>query len=160
MPSARSLWFAAPRQVEIRSHELPPIADGQVLVRTSFSGISAGTELLAFRGELDPELPVDETIGALGGTFRYPFRYGYSCVGVVDESRRDAVPAGTTVFAFHPHQDRVRRRRRRSGRPRLGAECGGRRCSRSSRPRYRSASTPVRCWARPCASSDSAQSVR
>ena len=59
-----------------------------MLVRTYYSGISAGTELLAFRGELDPELPVDETIGALGGTFRYPFQYGYSCVAVVEESPR------------------------------------------------------------------------
>ena len=55
--------------------------------------------------ELDPELAVDETIGALGGTFRYPFRYGYSCVGVVEESR-SALTEGTVVFAFHPHQDR------------------------------------------------------
>ena len=60
-----------------------------MLVRTSFSGISAGTEMLAYRGELDPDLPVDETIGALGGTFRYPFRYGYSCVGVVEQSRSE-----------------------------------------------------------------------
>ena len=75
-----------------------------MLVRTSFSGISAGTEMLAYRGELDPNLPVDETIGALGGTFQYPFRYGYSCVGVVEESRSE-LPEGALVFAFQPHQD-------------------------------------------------------
>ena len=75
-----------------------------MLVRTSFSGISGGTEMLAYRGELDPEMVVDETIGALGGTFRYPFRYGYSCVGVVEQSR-SAVDEGAQVFAFHPHQD-------------------------------------------------------
>ena len=61
--------------------------------------------MLAYRGELDPELAVDETIGVLGGTFRYPFRYGYSCVGVVEESRGD-VGVGTRVFSFQPHQDR------------------------------------------------------
>ncbi len=69
------------------------------------SGISGGTEMLAYRGELDPEVAVDETIGALGGTFRYPFRYGYSCVGVVEKSRA-GLEKGTLVFAFHPHQDR------------------------------------------------------
>jgi 2-desacetyl-2-hydroxyethyl bacteriochlorophyllide A dehydrogenase len=105
MGAARSLWFVAPGQVELRPEELSPLGDGQVLVRTTFSGISSGTELLAYRGELDPELALDETIGALGGTFRYPFRYGYSCVGVVDETR-SAVAEGTKVFAFHPHQDR------------------------------------------------------
>jgi 2-desacetyl-2-hydroxyethyl bacteriochlorophyllide A dehydrogenase len=99
------LWFVAPGRVEIAADELSPLLDGQVLVRTRFSGISSGTELLAYRGELDPELAVDETIGALGGTFRYPFRYGYSCVGVVEESRSALTP-GTAVFAFHPHQDR------------------------------------------------------
>jgi 2-desacetyl-2-hydroxyethyl bacteriochlorophyllide A dehydrogenase len=105
MGTARCLWFVAPGQMEFSSEVLPPLEDGQVLVRTTFSGISSGTELLAYRGELDPELAVDETIGALGGTFRYPFRYGYSCVGVVEESR-SAVSNGTVVFAFHPHQDR------------------------------------------------------
>lgn len=88
----------------MRPEELPPLQDGHVLVRTIVSGISGGTEMLAYRGELDPALPVDETIGALGGTFRYPFRYGYSCVGVVEESRSD-LEEGTIVFAFHPHQD-------------------------------------------------------
>ncbi|HEX6657613.1 MAG TPA: zinc-binding alcohol dehydrogenase [Ilumatobacter sp.] len=102
---ARGLWFVGPRDVEIASVEIPPLAAGQVLVRTTFSGISSGTELLAYRGELDPELAVDESIGALGGTFRFPFRYGYSCVGVVEESC-SALEPGTPIFAFHPHQDR------------------------------------------------------
>ena len=31
-----------------------------------------------------PTSQVDETIGALGGTFTYPFRYGYSCVGRIE----------------------------------------------------------------------------
>jgi len=105
MRTSRSLWFTAPRNVEITADALPDPADGDVVIRTTFSGISAGTELLAFRGELDPDMPVDEAIGALGGTFRYPFRYGYSCVGVVEESR-SALPEGSVVFAFNPHQDR------------------------------------------------------
>ena len=108
------LWFVGPRQVEIREDGAPRRwRDGQVLVRTTvFSGISAGTEMLAFRGQLDPEMALDETIGALGGTFRYPFRYGYSCVGM---SRRadPTLGVGDLVFAFHPHQDRFVRRCRR-----------------------------------------------
>jgi 2-desacetyl-2-hydroxyethyl bacteriochlorophyllide A dehydrogenase len=83
---------------------VPPLEDGEVLLRTIYSGISTGTELLAYRGQLDPELPIDETIGALGGTFRYPFQYGYSCVAVVEESR-SAFRRGDVLFVFHPHQD-------------------------------------------------------
>ena len=86
-PMARALWFDGPRSVVVRTEPSRPVEDGEVRVRTSFSGISGGTEMLAYRGELDPALPVDETIGALGGTFTFPFRYGYSCVGVVEESR-------------------------------------------------------------------------
>jgi 2-desacetyl-2-hydroxyethyl bacteriochlorophyllide A dehydrogenase len=97
--------FSGPGRVAIVPVEVPEPGDGEVLVRTEFSGISGGTEMLAYRGEVDPELPLDETIGALGGTFRFPFRYGYSCVGVVERSRAADVPEGTRVFAFHPHQE-------------------------------------------------------
>lgn len=102
---AAAVVFAGPRDVTIDEVDLPPLGDGHVLVRTRYSGISAGTELLAYRGELDPDLPRDETLGALGGVFTYPFSYGYSCVGEVEASR-SRLAEGTPVFAFHPHQDR------------------------------------------------------
>ena len=101
---AHAVSFLAPRRTGTAARDLPPIGPGQTLVRTLFSGISSGTELLAYRGEIDPSLPLDESLGALQGTFAYPFSYGYSCVGEVQES--DALEAGTRVFAFHPHQDR------------------------------------------------------
>jgi threonine dehydrogenase-like Zn-dependent dehydrogenase len=75
------------------------------VVRTRYSGISAGTEMLAYRGELDASMVLDERLATLSGSFRYPFPYGYSCVGEV-ESGTPAIPAGSLVFAFHPHQDR------------------------------------------------------
>jgi 2-desacetyl-2-hydroxyethyl bacteriochlorophyllide A dehydrogenase len=102
---ARRLLFVAPHQVELEPVDVPEPEPGRLLVRTRYSGISTGTELLAYRGLLDPELPVDERIGALGGTFRYPFPYGYSCVGEVEGPNGRLAP-GTAVFAFHPHQDR------------------------------------------------------
>jgi 2-desacetyl-2-hydroxyethyl bacteriochlorophyllide A dehydrogenase len=102
---ARAVHFVAPRRVELREVELPDPSEGRILVATEWSGISSGTELLAYRGEVDPDLPLDETLGALAGTFAYPFRYGYSAVGRV---LRPAGPfrEGQRVFAFHPHQDR------------------------------------------------------
>lgn len=47
---ARQLWFTAPGQVEVRSQTLPPPAAGEILVQTLCSAISAGTELLVYRG--------------------------------------------------------------------------------------------------------------
>jgi len=102
--AGRRLLFVAPRQVNVTAVDLPEPSPGQLLVRTLWSGISSGTELLAYRGLVDPDLPLDERIGSLGGRFRYPFAYGYSSVGVVEESR-GTVPPGSLVFAFHPHQD-------------------------------------------------------
>ena len=102
---ARAVHFVAPRRVELREVEVPDPPEGHILVATEWSGISSGTELLAYRGEVDPDLPLDETLGALAGTFTYPFRYGYSAVGRVVQP---AAPfeEGQRVFAFHPHQDR------------------------------------------------------
>jgi len=76
----------------------PRAAPGEVVVRTVCSGISSGTERLIFRGQVPESTALDDTIQAMAGTFRYPFRYGYACVGRVEE--QDGL-----VFAFHPHQD-------------------------------------------------------
>jgi 2-desacetyl-2-hydroxyethyl bacteriochlorophyllide A dehydrogenase len=101
----RRLRFVAPRRVEIERVQVRPPDAGEVLVRTRRSGISGGTELLAYRGELDQELELDEAIPSLRGSFRYPFAYGYSCVGEVERGVPDGPAEGSTVFAFHPHQD-------------------------------------------------------
>jgi 2-desacetyl-2-hydroxyethyl bacteriochlorophyllide A dehydrogenase len=102
---ARALHFVAPERVELRELEIPEAAAGQVLVATEYSGISSGTELLAYRGQVDSDLPLDDVLGALGGTFAFPFRYGYSAVGRV-LGPAGPLRAGQLVFAFHPHQDR------------------------------------------------------
>jgi 2-desacetyl-2-hydroxyethyl bacteriochlorophyllide A dehydrogenase len=102
---ARAVHFVAPGSVELREVDLPRTVEGSILVATEWSGISSGTELLAYRGEVDPDLPLDETLGALSGTFAYPFRYGYSAVGRVVRPA-GSLQEGQLVFAFHPHQDR------------------------------------------------------
>jgi 2-desacetyl-2-hydroxyethyl bacteriochlorophyllide A dehydrogenase len=102
---ASQIVFVAPRVVRLRSFDLDEPQDDQVVVRTAMSGISGGTEMLAYRGEIDPDTPLDDTLPALTGTFRYPFSYGYSTVGIVERSEAE-VSEGTEVFAFHPHQDR------------------------------------------------------
>jgi 2-desacetyl-2-hydroxyethyl bacteriochlorophyllide A dehydrogenase len=113
----RALVFTAPGRVEIVDERLPAPGPGQLLVRTAVAAISAGTELLAFRGLLPPELAVDETLAALGGsdrdrdrasgsaTFRFPFRFGYAAVGEVLAAGDGVDPEwlGRDVFAFQPH---------------------------------------------------------
>jgi 2-desacetyl-2-hydroxyethyl bacteriochlorophyllide A dehydrogenase len=101
--ATEAVEFQAPGRVAVVPVPLPPAGAADVVLDTVYSGISAGTELLAYRGQLDPDWPLDERLGALAGTFRYPFRYGYSCVGVVRAGTRE-LPPGTAVFAFHPHQ--------------------------------------------------------
>ena len=102
----RALVFTAPGQVEVIEEELPPPGPGQLLVRTRVSAISAGTELLAYRGQLPADLALDETLPALaGGSFRYPFRYGYASVGEVAEVGAGVGGdwRGRRVFSFQPH---------------------------------------------------------
>jgi threonine dehydrogenase-like Zn-dependent dehydrogenase len=84
--------------VEIRELPTPRPGPGEVVVRTLFSGISSGTERLVYRGQVPADLALDDTIDVLGGAFRYPFAYGYACVGEVEDT-------GRPVFAFQPHQD-------------------------------------------------------
>jgi len=99
---ARAVTFLAPRSVEIQELEVEEPGPGEVVVETLCSGISGGTELLAYQGLVESEVALDETLGAMaGGSFAHPFRYGYSCVGRVAE----AGEANDLVFAFHPHQD-------------------------------------------------------
>jgi threonine dehydrogenase-like Zn-dependent dehydrogenase len=81
---ARAVRFVGPRQVSVDEVSLADVEPGQVLVRTSYSGISSGTEMLAYRGELDPSTDLDSSLSSLSGNFGYPFAYGYSCVGVVE----------------------------------------------------------------------------
>ena len=102
----KTLYFTQPEQVEIRDEETTPLKTGELLVKTEFTAISSGTELLAYRGLVPDEMAVDETISSLSGTFSYPFKYGYSSVGEVVEVSPGADLAwlGQKVFSFHPHE--------------------------------------------------------
>ena len=105
-----SVWFEGPRRAAVRRGPVPEPASGEARVRTCVSAISTGTELAAWRGDLDPALPRDETLGAhAGGSFRFPFPYGYASVGRLETlgpGTPAAAPAvGSRVFAFVPHQN-------------------------------------------------------
>ena len=101
----RSVWFEAPYQVAIHEDRLAPLASDQVLVQTSISAISAGTEMLFYRGNVPPGMPLDTNIAALAGEVHYPVQYGYAAAGrVIDIGAQvDREWLGRCVFSFQPH---------------------------------------------------------
>ena len=88
---ASVLRFVAPRRVEVIEQSSATLQPGQLRVRTLYSGISAGTELTAYRGtnphvtsSWDPAIRLFRETAA--GTLGYPLDgWGYSEVGEVVE---------------------------------------------------------------------------
>jgi 2-desacetyl-2-hydroxyethyl bacteriochlorophyllide A dehydrogenase len=101
----KTLYFTAPRQVELREEALPALEADDVLVETTCSAISAGTEMLVYQGRFPRDLETDPVISALRGGFQYPLAFGYACVGRVKETgtRVDKSWQDKLVFAFQPH---------------------------------------------------------
>ena len=102
----QSLYFAAPYQVELREATFPPPQPRELVVKSLYSAISAGTEMLLYRGQAPQEMLMDESIPSLNGKLVYPFQYGYAMVGRVEEVGRDVdrKQIGQLVFSFQPHQ--------------------------------------------------------
>ena len=85
---------------------MPAPEAAQTLVRTTRSAISAGTEMLFYRGQFPQEMAVDASIEALDEESSYPMKYGYCAVGVVEALGEgvDESWLGKRVFSFQPHQ--------------------------------------------------------
>jgi 2-desacetyl-2-hydroxyethyl bacteriochlorophyllide A dehydrogenase len=105
MVKRKTLYFTAPRQVEIREETLPAPGIDDVLVETTCTAISAGTEMLIYQGRFPRDLETDPVISSLRGGFEYPLAFGYASVGVVRETgtQVDKSWHGKLVFAFQPH---------------------------------------------------------
>jgi 2-desacetyl-2-hydroxyethyl bacteriochlorophyllide A dehydrogenase len=101
----KTLYFTAPRQVDIREEPLPALGADHVLVETTCSAISAGTEMLIYQGRFPRDLEADAAISSLRGGFGYPLAYGYACVGVVRDTgtQVDRAWRDRLVFDFQPH---------------------------------------------------------
>ncbi len=101
----RRVYFAQPYQVEVRTEPCPSPGPDEVLVQTEASAVSAGTELLFYRGQAPPDLPVDASIAGRQAPVAYPIAYGYAAVGTVVACGSHIAPAwrGRCVFAFQPH---------------------------------------------------------
>ena len=94
---AQKVIIPEPFKVSLEKFDLPPLKPTQFLVKTLFTGISAGTELTHFCGT-NP--------GFATGRLSYPREMGYELVGEVVETGADVngITVGDIVFSFAPHQ--------------------------------------------------------
>jgi threonine dehydrogenase-like Zn-dependent dehydrogenase len=99
---AHAFWLRAPGHGEIRSVALPEPGRGDVMVRTSRSGVSRGTESLVFRGQVPPNQYSAMRAPFQEGDFPGPVKYGYLNVGAVEVGPAEL--RGRTVFCLYPHQ--------------------------------------------------------
>ncbi|WP_030245950.1 MULTISPECIES: zinc-dependent alcohol dehydrogenase [unclassified Streptomyces] len=102
--TGRAFWIDSPGHGAIRDVALPEPGEGEVLVRTLFSGVSRGTETLVFRGGVPVSQHTAMRAPFQEGDFPGPVKYGYLNVGVVEEGPESL--AGRTVFCLYPHQTR------------------------------------------------------
>ena len=102
MPEA--VWFAGPQRVEIRQEPAASVGPDDVRVRSVVSGLSAGSELLVYRGDAPREMAPD--LPTVRGDFGFPIKFAYANVGRVIEvgSRVAALAVDDLVFVHHPHQ--------------------------------------------------------
>jgi 2-desacetyl-2-hydroxyethyl bacteriochlorophyllide A dehydrogenase len=101
-----SVIFKKPYEIELVQSALPAPGAEEVLVKSQISAVSAGTEMLVYRGQFPPRLPVDAAIPSLVRPFGYPLAYGYASVGQVVEVGQKAKKEllGRSAFCFHPHE--------------------------------------------------------
>ncbi|MGA8116786.1 MAG: dehydrogenase [Actinocatenispora sp.] len=99
---AHAFWLRTPGEGEIRPVTLPDPGDGDVLVRTRYSGISRGTETLVFSGHVPADQYATMRAPYQEGDLPAPVKYGYLNVGVVE--RGPGPLLGRTVFCLYPHQ--------------------------------------------------------
>ena len=102
--AARAFWLRSPGHGEIREVALPEPAEGEVVVRTLYSGVSRGTETLVFGGGVPESQHSVMRAPFQEGDFPGPVKYGYLNVGVVEQGPPHLL--GRTVFCLYPHQTR------------------------------------------------------
>jgi 2-desacetyl-2-hydroxyethyl bacteriochlorophyllide A dehydrogenase len=108
---ATAFWIEKPGVGALHREPLQQPDDGDVLVRTLYTGISRGTEASVFTGHVPPSerermrAPFQEGDFAPSDTetANYgPVKYGYLNVGVVEQGPESL--RGQTVFTLFPHQ--------------------------------------------------------
>nr|WP_141850395.1 zinc-binding alcohol dehydrogenase [Lapillicoccus jejuensis] len=99
---ARAFWLREPGVGELRTVPLPEPGPDDVLVRTTHTGVSRGTETLVFAGRVPPGEAERMRAPFQDGHFPGPVKYGYLSVGRVERGPRTLL--GRDVFCLFPHQ--------------------------------------------------------
>jgi len=103
--TAQQLWFVDTHKIEIRSAQLPALGPDELLIAVECSAISAGTEMLVYRGQIPADMALDANLDSLQDRPTYPLQYGYASAGRVVSvgSAVDASWLDKRVFEFQPH---------------------------------------------------------
>jgi 2-desacetyl-2-hydroxyethyl bacteriochlorophyllide A dehydrogenase len=107
----RVVTFEGPKEVSVREYEDPPLGPNEVRLKTLFSGISAGTEMTAYRGSnpyLAKRWEPERRLFVEGETsLEYPIEgWGYEEVGEVSEvgPAVTKVQSGDVVYGTWGHR--------------------------------------------------------
>ena len=96
------LWHISNTDSVIRK-ALADDDSADVIVKSVYSLISAGTEKIISKGQLSTEMAVQMTVPFMKGSFPFPVSYGYSLVGEVVKGPENIV--NRFVHLLHPHHD-------------------------------------------------------
>lgn len=101
-----SLYFEGDQKIRLKDEPLRKPEENEVLIKTLCSGISRGSELLIYRGDVEDGTPLDKSLNYPVKSSGKSLKYGYCCVGQIIETGED-VPqerVGDLVFSFNPHE--------------------------------------------------------
>src|SRR4051794_18215694 len=108
-PANECVTIVGPRSVAVVMGEVPRPAPHEVLIRTAFSGISAGTEMNVYRGTAPQwqhrQVPGSSLFVRDQPEWSYPLVYGYANVGTIEEvgAAVESLTSGMVVFTYKPH---------------------------------------------------------
>ncbi|XOV94964.1 MAG: zinc-binding alcohol dehydrogenase [Bacteroidota bacterium] len=99
---ARTIWHNKERSWS-EAITLGDLSVEKVLIKSTYSLVSQGTERTMITHKLPVEIAQNMTVPYMQGCFSDKFTYGYSLVGEVIEGKNSQ--KGKLVHLMHPHQD-------------------------------------------------------
>lgn len=99
---AAILWHETPEDSVIRQQDLPTQTDDTLLIKSTVSLVSCGTETTVSTGQVPQTQHETMRVPYMQGDFALPCTYGYSLVGEVIAGKPPQI--GQRVHVLHPHQ--------------------------------------------------------
>lgn len=99
----QALFHLNEQDSRLKNLDLPPLLQGQVLLRSLYSMVSLGTERLVATGQVPASTWPYMEVPYQDGDFSFPIKYGYSLVARVEKGPIQLL--GKEVHLMHPHQD-------------------------------------------------------